>query len=177
MKDRITFLIIHLWWLFYIETFHFQHFVRLFNDTLPYRKPAYHHSCWFTQRCQMYESKEKPSDSSVATKEQQLAFQSMSQCWRSEGPHCVLAEWWKFASVINECLILYTPVVRYPAVMLADMSTLCRVSMKISPNLSLVTSRSLPLWLYNSRNFHPIPKTNVSSVAVHRRSDWERKIM
>ena len=161
-KHSGTFLIIHRWWLFYIEKFCFQHSARLFSDTLPYRKPTHHHSCWFTQRCKMYQAKEKPSDTSAVTKEQQLYFQSMSQCCRPEGPHCVLAHWRKFASVITEGLLGYTLVARYPAVMLADMSALFHVSMKISPNLRLVTARFVLLWLYNGRTFHYSPKTNLS---------------
>jgi hypothetical protein len=57
----------------------FQHSASLFNDTLLYCKPAYHHSCWFTQRCQMYQVEEKSFQSFAVTKEQQLASQSLSQ--------------------------------------------------------------------------------------------------
>jgi len=45
----------------YIENI-FQHSAPLCNDTLLYSKPAYHHSCWFTQRCQMFQAQEKPSE-------------------------------------------------------------------------------------------------------------------
>jgi hypothetical protein len=66
---------------------------RIFNDTLLYRKPAYHHSCWLTQRCQMYQAKDKTSKAFAVTKEQQLSSQSLLQRCKPERPHCVLVEW------------------------------------------------------------------------------------
>ena len=56
-----TFVIARSWCLFYSENICLQYSARLFNNILLYRKPAYHHSCWVTQRCQMYQAQEKPS--------------------------------------------------------------------------------------------------------------------
>ena len=88
----------------YIEKFCFQYCVRLFNDTLLYCKPAYHHSCWLTQRCQMYQAQKKPSDWFAVTKEQQLASKSVSQRWRPVRPSCVSRLGAKVASGIIEGL-------------------------------------------------------------------------
>jgi len=82
-----TFLIVPFWWMFYIANICLQYSARLFSETLLYRKPAYHHSCWLTQRCQMYQAQDKPSQSFAVTKEEQLASQSLSQRCRLERPH------------------------------------------------------------------------------------------
>ena len=38
------------------------------NDTLLYSKPAYHLSCWLTQRCLVFEAQERPSENFAVTK-------------------------------------------------------------------------------------------------------------
>ena len=93
LKHSGTFLIAPRWFLFYIQNFCLQYSARLFNDILLYRKPSYHHSCWVTQRCQMYQAQEKPFESFSLTKEQQMASQSLSQRCGLERPHSLLAEW------------------------------------------------------------------------------------
>jgi len=55
-------------------------FALLCNDTLLYSKPAYHHSCWLTQRCQMFQAQEKPSE---------FLLWKNSSCWRLSRCHNV----------------------------------------------------------------------------------------
>jgi len=62
----------------------------------------------------------------------------------------------------NRGVVGWKPVPRYPAVLLVGMAALSPVSMKISLNLSLVTARSVLLWLHNSRTVHSSRKTELS---------------
>jgi hypothetical protein len=138
LQNAVYFIMLLFWFLYYS---HFTYRVcwnlnvklrcQKVNDTLLYRKPAYHLSCWLTQGCLVFEAQERPSENFAVTKAGVPFTVTMLQTWATS--LCVSRLGENVASGITGRLMGQTQVARYPAVMLADMSALSRVSIKIFP--------------------------------------------